>query len=452
MMLLDQMDDASLVKMARGEVPTHMRAALLQAMYGRVKKYAEGGRVSAPDFSWITPQVAAQLLNRPPGTELPPGITDEILKERVASARSSPLREAKPVEVGRDGYLTPTQRLQMQRGEEPAPSLRDRITVDAIPGKAAPSVNMPIARAAQAEPTTTPSPLAAAASQSSPPPAKPAPARPYTPTPAPRSPLAQAARRAPAPQPQSTEPDVQVPPMRPQPEDATPRAQESTAPTTATADVQKPGAKEPPTWASPLAAAGLALMASPHRNIGRAIGEAGLTGLRQMQVEEEQRRRAAELARREARDSRQLDQADRQLGQQAELTREQIAARKDMAEENRRVREADIAARAADRADARSYQGQRLALDQAEAGLRKRLIEAQIAAAGQKADPTKLIYDTAADLMGKNPMLSQQEASRIAVELYGSIMNRGQMQAAPAGPLGAIPQGGRMPNPAGLLP
>lgn len=193
-------------------------------------------------------------------------------------------------------------------------------------------------------------------------------------------------------------------------------------------------------------------MASPHRNIGRAIGEAGLTGLRQMQVEEEQRRRAAELARREARDSRQLDQVDRQLGQQAELTREQIAARKDMAEENRRVREADIAARAADRADARSYQGQRLALDQAEAGLRKRLIEAQIAAAGQKADPTKLIYDTAADLMGKNPMLSQQEASRIAVELYGSIMNRGQMQAAPAGPLGAIPQGGRMPNPAGLLP
>jgi hypothetical protein len=435
MMLLDQMDDASLVKMARGEVPTHLRAAFLKTMHDRVRKYADGGSVQSPESILESYDVAT-------------------LKQMLASGVFDPQASAtiRTIIAKKSGGQPSLQRARDQAPNltppKPEPSSEPGILARGVEnmkaaaqGKEYPFPLVP-KRQEQTDPApASQGPIAKAAAQPAPPRAE------FEGKPPMKlgvAPLAQAARRAPTPsqQPRRMEPDVPVPPMRPIESEA-PRAPESTAPPAAPADVQKPAAKEPTTWASPLAAAGLALMASPHRNIGRAIGEAGLTGLRQMQVEEEQRRRAAELARREARDNRQLDQ-------QAELTREQIAARKDMAEENRRMREAEFGARAADRADARSIQQQRLGLDREEAGMRKRLIEAQIGAAGQKAGPEKLIYDTAADILAKNPMLTPQDATRMAIEMYGSVMNRGQPGAMPAGPLGAIPQGGRMPDPAGL--
>lgn len=433
--MYDEMPDADLVRMARGQVPAHQQMALMQALYGRTRKYAEGGLVS---FDWVTPQAAAQLLNRMPGTELPPGLTDDVLRKIVAGKnQQNKSALAKAGEAVSSAGSRPFEPSQSDMAENDRADrlreLRGNTALQQAKPEPAPRTNTLTRAAAAAE---APKDESRGEFDGKPPMRFSAQAPQRRAAPAPTPP------RSPGRAVSTPEPDIQPPPMRPSVlEQAAEPAPEQPA--------AAPKGKEPPTWASPLMAAGFAMLASRSPNFGNALGEAGLAFMSQSQQEEMARRRAA-------REERQFGQADRQLNQQAELTREQIAARKDMAEETRRMREAEFAARNADRADARSIQQQRLGLDREEAGLRKRLVEMQIAQAGQKGDPSKLIYDTAADILAKNPMLSPPEATRMAIEMYGAVMNRGQAPAAP-NPLGfpgggGLSQGGQAPNPAGLLP
>lgn len=252
--------------------------------------------------------------------------------------------------------------------------------------------------------------------------------------------------------------------MRPQPEDATPRAQESTAPTTATADVQKPGAKEPPTWASPLMAAGFAMLASRSPNFGNALGEAGLAFMSQSQQEEAQRRRALREATQDSREERKISQDDRRLSidDKRAMTEEQYKN----ALLNLQNRQLDVDA------PLRSAQTKYYSAQAEHAGQARQVgqQQAQLMALAERAANGDATAARQLELLGKRDsgdMLTGLQKAQIEMvksdpmmpaeqkmQLLQRIVGGGGMPAAPnpigMPGMGGISQGGKLPDPAGL--
>lgn len=425
------MSDVDIVRLAKIGVPADMMQGLLSELHGRVKKYADGGAVTA-DYSWITPQAAVQLLNRQRGSELPPGITDDILRGVVSGQNKGVAqRKANAIETFNSFLKAPFQpseedlrlnrEYEASRPTQPSPmAARPSSLAAAPPPQMLPMAidpPPPLPPELQARPPQI-SPLAAAAA---PPVPKPRSAKKPTPKASVANPKpVQEAPKPPVDAPSDPlAPDTMaVPPMRPE---------ESPMAAAAAATAEREG---PPAWASPLMAAGFALMASKNPHLGQALGEAGLAGMGQFQRDEQGRR----ADRRDKRDDKRLDQ-------QAELTREQIAAQKEYRADQIAQRAAEAEARGMDREEARKFAERKFALDERQFDLEKNKANAYIANLGKREQvqsPIELAYKAAG---------GDQQAAK-ALEFY---RERPDAQARPVSEADILKQANElMGTPAGM--
>lgn len=464
--MYDQMSDADLVKMARGTVPPHMQMALMQALQGRVKKYADGGLVknvgpedvlkgydvetlksmllSGAFTADVNKLIQAEIASRSPQSDSGlMGMLGEAEKRRAADIDTR-TRDARV--MSREGSSTAS--------DPPKPARSPLEIATETLRKKGVIASSPIAKAA-AEPAPQPQPerrsmpesvIDRASRQAMPSPqAKP------RPQPQPQ--------RRPQPQPRMAEPDLQPPPMRPEAE-----PQQPSAIAKAAESMQPPqsGKKEPPTWASPLMTAGFAMLASRSPNFGNALGEAGLAFMSQAQQEETLRRRMAREATQDARAERELAQGDRRLGIEDRRATTDEQYRRDQMDLQNRQFGAESPLRAA---QAEYYRAQAANAGQMrQAGQQ----QAQLMALAERAANGDATAARQLELLGKRDtgdMLTGLQKMQIDViksdammpadqkmRLIQQIMGGGAVQGA--NPLGyqggGISQGGQRPDPAGI--